>query len=152
MTKFIQIDFQNPNIRAFDCFQDIEEAVRYTRKNLESRHNIVLYDPLVTVDHHVYLKVDVPDSYNFSIRNLRGISAYLLKQYPKRYRRYVSGEHRFLVFNNYIPETPGNDALRQIPSIERSNLVIEFIRLLDRVDEDSLRKAKCIKEILEENV
>ena len=27
MTKFIQIDFHNPNIRAFDCFQDIEEAL-----------------------------------------------------------------------------------------------------------------------------
>lgn len=151
MTKFIQIDFHNPNIRAFDCFQDIEEAVRYTRKNLESRHNIVLYDPLVTVDHHVYLKLDIPDSYNFSIRNLRGIAAYLLKRYPKRYRRYVSGD-RFLVFNYYIPETSGNDALRPIPSIERSNLVIEFIRLLDRVDEDSLRKAKRIKDILEEKV
>lgn len=151
MTKFIQIDFHNPNIRAFDCFQDIEEAVRYTRKNLDSRHNIVLYDPLVTVDHHVYLKLDIPDSYNFSIRNLRGIAAYLLKRYPKRYRRYVSGD-RLLVFNYYIPETPGNDALRPIPSIERSNLVIEFIRLLDRVDEDSLRKTKRIKDILEENV
>lgn len=151
MTKFIQIDFHNPNIRAFDCFQDIEEAVRYTRKNLDSRHNIVLYDPLVTVDHHVYLKLDIPDSYNFSIRNLRGIAAYLLKRYPKRYRRYVSGA-RLLIFSYYIPETPGNDALRQIPSIERSNLVIEFIRLLDRVDEDSLRKTKRIKDILEEDV
>lgn len=150
MTKFIQIDFHNPNIRAFDCFQDIEEAVRYTRKNLDSRHNIVLYDPLVTVDHHVYLKIDIPDSYNFSIRNLRGIAAYLLKRYPKRYRRYVSGT-RLLVFNYYIPVTPGNDTLRPIPSIERSNLVIEFIRLLDRVDEDSLRKAKRIKDILEDN-
>lgn len=151
MTKFIQIDFCNPNIRAFDCFQDIEEAVRYTRENLKIRHGIILYDPLVTPLGNVYLKLDVPDSYNFSIRNLRGIASYLLKVYPKCYRKYVKN-NRFLVFYDFTPETPSDDTLKPLTQIERSDLTIKFIRLLDRVDEDSLRKAKRIKEILEENV
>jgi len=151
MTKFIQIDFHNPNIRAIDCFQDIEEAIRYTRKNLKIRHNITLHEPSVTSENKVYLKVDFPYSQDFSIRNLRGIAAYLLKRYPKCYRKYVKN-NRLFVFYDFTPEIPGDDILKPLTSIERSNLVIEFIRLLDRVDEDSLRKAKCIKDILEENV
>ena len=152
MTKFIQFDFQNPNIRAFDCYNDILEAVRYARKNLDLRHKITLYDPLVTEDHHVYLKIDVPESYNFSIRNIRGIAAYLLKHYPKCYKQYVTN-NRLFIFRDYIPKAP-DDELKQSLSTKRSELIIKFIRLLDRadVDEDLLRKVKRIKDILEENV
>ena len=150
MTKLIQFDFQNPNIRAFDCYRDILEAVRYTRKNLDLRYKITLYDPIPTEDHHVYLKVEVPDGCNFSVRNLRGIAAYLLKHYPKCYKQYIV-RNRLLIYQDYTPNAP-EDNLKQSLPIERSELIIKFIRLLDKADEDSLRKAKRIKDILEENV
>lgn len=150
MTKLIQIDFQNPNIRAFDCYRDILEAVRYTRKNLDLRYKITLYDPIPTEDHHVYLKVEVPDGCNFSVRNLRGIAVYLLKHYPKCYKQYII-RNRLFIYRDYTPKAP-EDNLKQSLPIERSELIIKFIRLLDKADEDSLRKAKRIKDILEENV
>ena len=151
MTKFIQIDFHNRNIRAFDCFHDIEEAVRYARRNLDLRHNITLYDPLVTDDHRIYLKIDIPYSFNFSVRNLRGIAAYLLKRYPERYKKYLYGT-RLLVYYDFTPEIPNDETLKPLTSIERSDLTICIIRLFDKVDEESLRKVKRIKDILEENV
>ena len=149
MIKFVQFDFQNPNIRAFDCYRDILEAVRYTRRNLDLRYKITLYDPLVTEDQHVYLKIEVPEGYNFSMRNLRGIAAYLLKHYPKCYKQYITN-NRLFIFRDYTPIEP-DDKLKQLLPTERSELVIKFICLLDRVDEDSLMKAKRIKDILEEN-
>ena len=151
MTRFIQIVFHNPNIRAFDCFRDIKEAIRYTRTNLKLRHNITLYDPLVTDDHRVYLKIDIPYSFNFSVRNLRGIAAYLLKRYPERYKKYVYG-NRLFAFYDFTPEVPNDETLKPLTSIERTDLTICIIRLFDRVDEESLQKIKRIKDILEENV
>lgn len=150
MTKLIQIDFQNPNIRAFDCYRDILEAVRYTRKNLDLRYKITLYDPIPTEDHHVYLKVEVPDGCNFSVRNLRGIAVYLLKHYPKCYKQYIVN-NRLFIYRDYTPKAP-EDNLKQSLPIERSELIIKFIRLLDKADENSLRITKRIKDILEEDV
>lgn len=88
---------------------DIQEAVSYARKNLISRFGVLLeliavngpYDIIVSVSEHPLLEHLEKGDWNNPGKRLKGISSYLLKTYPERYKKLRVGD-RLL---NYYPAT-----------------------------------------------
>ena len=94
MDKTIQFVFADTKLKAFDCFDDIWQAARFTQHNLYYRHGIVINRPIVTENNFVTMTMRVPNHLisSFSTgRHLRGISAYLLRKHPDKYKPHLVG-------------------------------------------------------------
>lgn len=149
VSKYVQIEFADPRIRAIDAIGDIRKAAEYAGLNLYSRYAIQLQYPMPH-DGRVVVEVKIPEEIvdGFAIGNhLRGISTYLLKRCDGRYDRFAVG-NRLLTYT----DVTGID-YRGEPTAEcRSQLedVIRFARLLERSDDEAAERIARITAILDE--
>ncbi len=149
ITKTIQLEFANPNIRAIDHIQDIRRAAEYAGLNLFGRYDVQLQYPMPTDDNNVVVEIKIPDTMaeSFSVGNrLRGISTYLLKHYRERYEPYLVG-NRLL---NYIDLQETVNKQAGLSNIARLEAIVSFTKLLERSDEKAMAQIERIIEILEE--
>lgn len=149
VTKKIQIEFANPNIRAIDYIQDIRRAAEYAGLNLFSRYDVQLQYPMPTEDDRVVVEIRIPDGIadSFAIGNhLRGISSYLLSRYGERYQNYLVGK-RLL---NYIEVQEPRHKDTRLSMIDRLEAVVSFTQLLERTDEEAIDRIDRIMMILKE--
>ena len=149
ITKTIQLEFANPNIRAIDHIQDIRKAAEYAGLNLFGRYDVQLQYPMPTDDNNVVVEIKIPDTMaeSFSVGNrLRGISTYLLKHYRERYEPYLVG-NRLL---NYIDLQEPVNKQAGLSNIARLEAIVSFTKLLERSDEKAMAQIERIIEILEE--
>ena len=149
ITKTIQLEFANPNIRAIDHIQDIRRAAEYAGLNLFGRYDVQLQYPMPTDDNNVVVEIKIPDTMaeSFSVGNrLRGISTYLLKHYRERYEPYLVG-NRLLKYID-LQETVNKQA--GLSNIARLEAIVSFTKLLERSDEKAMAQIERIIEILEE--
>lgn len=149
ITKTIQLEFANPNIRAIDHIQDIRRAAEYAGLNLFGRYDVQLQYPMPTDYNNVVVEIKIPDTMaeSFSVGNrLRGISTYLLKHYRERYEPYLVG-NRLL---NYIDLQETVNKQAGLSNIARLEAIVSFTKLLERSDEKAMAQIERIIEILEE--
>ena len=149
VTKKIQIEFADPNMRAIDHIQDIRKAAEYAGINLYSRYNVQLQYPMPTKDGKVVIEIYIPDEMveSFSVgRRLRGISNYLLSKCKVQYYDFLVG-NRLL---HYI-ELPEKDLEQsQLLMVDRFEAIVRFTKLMERSDDEAMDQIKRIMEILKE--
>lgn len=148
ISKMVQIEFADPNMKAVDAIHDIRKAAENAGLNLYSRYDVQLQWPMI-VDNKVVVEVKIPDviSDTFAIGNhLRGIASYLLKRCNGRYDQYVVGK-RLLNYN----EIPSPEVKSEkMPMVDRLEAIISFARLLERSDEEAMNQISRILIILRE--
>ena len=77
VTKTIQLEFADPNVRAIDYIQDIRKAAESAGLNLFFRYDVQLQYPMPTVDDRVVVEIKIPEEIaeTFAVGNhLRGFS------------------------------------------------------------------------------
>ena len=149
VTKKIQLEFADSNIRAIDYIQDIRKAAASAGLNLYSRYDVQLQYPMPTADDKVVVEIKIPEDRvdTFAVGNhLRGISTYLLKQCGDRYQKYLVGK-RLL---NYIEVSESDHAPTEVAMVDRLEAIVSFTKLLERSDSEALDQIKRILVILQE--
>lgn len=147
ISKWIQIEFANPKIKAIEHIQDIRQAANNAGLNLYSRFDVQLQYPMPTEDNRVIVELRIPDNKEpFAIGNhLRGIAKYMLSpncSFP--YEAYKIG-NRLL---NYIEVPPGKSTEKESETIEDIEAIIAFAKLLERTDDEARSKVSKIFEII----
>ena len=148
VSKFVQIEFADPRIRAIDAAQDIRKAIQSASLNLYSRYDVQLQEPPWT-DGRVVIEVRIPENIVNTFRvgyRLRGISAYLLKRCNGRYDQYLVGK-RLLT---YTVLSENDQEPKGLEMVERLEAVAKFARLLERNDDDAMGYIAQIIMILKE--
>lgn len=133
VTKYIKIEFANPNIKAIDALQDIVQAIKHATVNLKSRYDVTIEKLRIYSEDNVIIEMSIPISIceNFSIgRHLKGISNYLLKQCNGKYDKYVVGKR--LLFYTEVP-TPTNS--KENTDIDKFEIAQKFINLSKIISE-----------------
>lgn len=150
VSKYVQIEFADPRIRAIDAAQDIRKAIRSASLNLYSRYDVQLQYPVWT-DDKVVIEVRIPeeivDTFKVGYR-LRGISAYLLKYCKGRYDQYLVGK-RLLTYT-VLPENADEQEPKGLSMFDRLEAVAKFARLLERNDYEAMDYTARIVMILNE--
>lgn len=80
-------------------YDEIKEAIKFASHNLYLRHGIDVCDDLkyLSTTNDYYFTIKVPKSLGIPTnRYFRGISAYLLKNYPEKYKPLLYGTRLFL--------------------------------------------------------
>lgn len=148
ITKRVQIEFANSNIRAIDHIQDIRNAAESAGLHLFGRYDVQLQYPMPEGD-RVVVEVKIPEEIaeTFAIGNhLRGLSAYLIKNRGDYYKPYLVG-NRLLTYTELgNGDTPGNE----FPMAKRLEAISAFAKLLERSDETALDQISRILVILDE--
>lgn len=149
ITKYVQIDFTGPTVRAVDAILDIEEAVKSASINLRRHYNIHLQLPRI-YGNKVVMKIEIPEKIaeTFSIGpHLKGVASYLLKHCDGRYHRYGSYK-KLLVYTEIAEPGSSNNAL---PTVCELEAIEQFVKLLQRSDEAAVNSINCILTILKED-
>ncbi len=147
VTKKIQLDFANRKANILDCIKDIRDAARYVGLNLYSKYDVQLQYPMPTSDGRVVVEIIIPDDIidNFMVsKHLKGISLYLLRINPDKYKAYKIG-NRLL---NYTELSDFGSGPSVLTTEERLRSIYSFISLLERTDDDSLKRIKKILNIM----
>lgn len=158
VSKMIQIEFTDSNIRAVDAIYDIRKAAESASLNLYSRHDVQLQYPMITDNDKVVVELKIPKEIvsTFAVGNhLRGISTYLLKRCEGRYDKHLVGK-RLL---NYI-EIPNPEVkIEKLSMADRLEAISAFSKLLERSDSEAIYqphfayiKGICEKRVLKENI
>lgn len=148
ITKKIQIEFADPNIRAIDHIQIIRKAAENAGLNLFSRYSVQLQYPMPDGD-RVVIEIRIPDeiSETFAVGNhLRGISSFLLSKCGDRYQSHLVGK-RLL---NYTEVQENDREPAGLALVDRLEAVAAFAKLLERSDEEALDQISRILVILKE--
>lgn len=149
ITKYVQMDFTDPTIRAVEAILDIEEAVKSASINLRHRYNIHLQLPRI-YDNKVVMKIEIPEKIaeTFSIGpHLKGIASYLLKKCDGRYYRYETYQ-RLLVYTEIAEPGSSNSVL---PMVYKLEAIEQFAKLLQRSDEAAMDSINRVLTILKED-
>lgn len=150
ISKNIQIEFADSNIKAIDAIYDIRKGVRSASLNLYSRYDVQIQTPMLYGEDKVVVEIKIPEEIvkTFSIGpHLKGVANYLLKNCNGRYDNYIVGK-RLLVYT----EVAAPDASDyRFPMEDRLEAVAKFARLLERSDEDAMDAISKILVILKDN-
>lgn len=150
VTKTIQLEFADPNVRAIDYIQDIRKAAESAGLNLFSRYDVQLQYPMPTVDDRVVVEIKIPEEIaeTFAVGNhLRGISNYLLSRCGDRYKAFLVGK-RLL---NYIEVQESNQPPAGFSMVDRLEAIVSFAKLLERSDDEAMDAISRILIILKES-
>lgn len=83
----------SPSIRINDVWEDFCQAVKFASHNLYLRYKIDILQVNKTYTGDALIKMSIPDNietFNAG-RQLKGISQYLLKHYPEKYKKLTQG-------------------------------------------------------------
>ena len=151
ISKNIQIEFANSEIKAVEAIADIRNAVTSASWNLRARYGVQIQPPKVFGDDKVVVEVKIPEEIasTFAIGpHLKGVSTYLLKQCNGRYGDYVVGK-RLLSYTEIAAPAP--DASENAFRMEdRLEAVSKFAKLLERSDEEAMEAISKILIIIKE--
>ena len=149
ISKNIQIEFANSEIKAVDAIADIINGVTSASWNLRSRYGVQIQTPKVYGDDKVVVEVKIPEEIasTFAIGpHLKGVSTYLLKQCNGRYGDYVVGK-RLLSYTEIAAPDASENTFRMEDRLEA---VSKFAKLLERSDEEAMEAISKILIIIKE--
>ena len=154
ISKFVQLEFADPRIRAIDYIQDIRNAAKNASLNLYARYNIQLQYPFVTEDNRVIVEIRIPESKISNFGNvgnrLRGIAAFLISKYPDTYKDYIVG-NRLLIYVELdsINEQNHSSNSSIITMADRFEIMASLAKLMERSDAEALEIIRSIKELID---
>lgn len=149
VSKNVQIEFADPEMKAVDAIQDIRAGVRSASLNLYARYGVRIQTPMLYGRDKVVVEIKLPEEIagKFSFGpHLKGVATYLLKSCNGRYDRYVVGK-RLLVYTEVAAPDASDD---RFPMEERLKAVARFAKLLERFDEEAMDAIDRILAILRE--
>lgn len=149
ISKNIQIEFADSEIKAVDAIADIRNGVKSASLNLFSRYGVQIQTPMVYGDDKVVVEVKIPEEIvsTFAIGpHLKGVSTYLLKQCNGRYEDYVVGK-RLLSYTEIAAPDASENTFRMEDRLEA---VSKFAKLLERSDEEAMEAINKILIIIKE--
>lgn len=149
MNQMIQIDLESNNSTAYEHYIEIKEAVENASLNLYSKHNVQIKEVQV-VGRQVIMSIVIPDNIANSFKigyHLRGISAYLMKNYKEIYKPLIVGK-KLLNYTIIPTQTYVNNS--ELTMNDRFSAISLFSELLKNSDEVSMNKINQILKILKE--
>lgn len=150
ISKKVQIEFANPQMRAIDAIQDIRDAAKYAGLNLFSRYDVRLQMPMAYENDKVVVEILIPQDQEKTFNNignhLRGIALYLLKNCNGKYDQYIMGK-RLLVYKEISDQEPKTEKLT---IIDRLEAIVSFAKLLECSDKEAIDRISRILLILNE--
>ncbi|MBP5495241.1 MAG: hypothetical protein J6X97_09095 [Lachnospiraceae bacterium] len=154
ISKFVQLEFADPRIRAIDYIQDIRDAAKNASLNLYSRYDVQLQYPFCTEDNRVIIEIRIPDNKISSFGNignhLRGLSTFLLTKYPNTYNNYTVGK-RLLIYVELdsINEQNNSKNTAILTMVDRFEIIASLSKIMERSDVDALETIRSIKELID---
>lgn len=148
MEKSVQIDLASNKSTAYENYADIKKAVESASLGLYSKYDVRILNVL-TINEKVIMNLRIPNDIveNFSIGNhMRGVAAYLLKNYGEKYSELVVGKR---LLNYTVIPTP-TEKEDNISFNNKLSAISKFADLLKRDDEESKSKISTIIAILYE--
>lgn len=148
MDKKIQIDLASKKSTAYENFKEIQKAIYNASLGLYSKFGVQILNVL-PIDGKVVMEIRIPDDIveNFGIGNhMRGVSAYLLKNYSEKFSHLVVGK-RLLNYTDIatMPKENNNFSFHA-----KLSAMCKFAELLKRDDDESTTKISKIITILYE--
>lgn len=150
MNQIVQVDLATTITTAYDNFLEIKKALENASLRLQSKYNVQIKD-IQTVGKQVIMHVTIPDDIasTFKINyHLRGVSAYLIKNYKNKFSPLIVAK-RLLVYT-VIPDQDYNNEVG-LTFNERLTAISDFSELLKNTDAISMNKITRILEILKED-
>lgn len=149
MLQTVQIDLATNTTTAYEHYPEIKKAVESASLGLYSKHDVQIKD-VQAVGEHVIMHVAIPDDIapTFQIGyHLRGISAYLMRNYRDTYAPLIVAK-KLLVYTVIPTQTDSDDNALTIN--DRLSAISDFVELLKSNDVLSINKVTRILEILRE--
>ena len=150
MDKVIQVDLASPKATAYSYFSEIKEALANASQGLNNKYSAKINDIRI-VGEQIIINLSLPDTIanNFKIGyHLRGVSLYLLKNYPEIFTPLIF-QKKLLIYT-VIPKQDYNPNAG-LTINERLTAISSFTELLKNTDNTSLQKIKKIIKILQED-
>lgn len=149
MNQTIQIDMESTTVRAYQFYPQIKRAAENAGLNLFSKYGVQIRD-VQSIGEQVIMNATIPDEIADEFKlgyHLRGISAFLMKQYRETFAPLVVGKK--LLNYTVIPCTTYND-VTEFTMNDRLSAISSFSDLMKHTDEASMNKINRILEILRE--
>ncbi len=151
MEQIIQVDLVTKVTTAYDNFSEIKKALENASLGLYSKYKIQIKD-IQTVGKQVIMHVTIPDDIASTFKigyHLRGVSAYLIKNYKEKYTPFIVAK-RLLVYT-VIPMQTYMDE-KELTFNDRLTAISDFSELLKHTDVVSISKITRILKILKEDI
>ncbi len=150
MEKNVQIDLASNKSTAYENYADIKKAVESASLGLYSKYDVQILH-VSTINEKVIMNIRIPDDIveSFSIGNhMRGVAAYLLKNYNEKYSEWIVGKR---LLNYTVIPTP-TEKEDNLSFHHKLSAISKFADLLKCDDEESKSKiAKIIAILYEED-
>ena len=150
MDKKVQIDLASKKSTAYEHFKEIQKAIHNASLGLYSKYGVQILNVL-PIDEKVVMEIRIPDDIveNFGIGNhMRGVSAYLLKNYSEIFSDLVVGK-RLLNYTDIASISKEED---HFSFHTKLSAMCKFAELLKRDDNEANSKISKIIAILYEEV
>lgn len=149
MNQTIQIDLASPITTSYEHFPEIKKAIENASLGLYGKYDVQIKD-IQAVGEHVIMHIIIPDDIASTFKigyHLRGVSAYLIKNYKETFAPLIVAKK--LLIYTVIPTQTYNDN-NKLTINDRLTAVSAFSELLKNTDETSMGKIIRILEILNE--
>lgn len=150
MYQTVQIDLESPASTSYEHFAEIKRAVENASLNLYSKYGVQIKDTQAVggqVVMHVAISDEIVDSFKIGY-HLRGISAFLMKNYRETFAPLVVGK-KLLDYTIIPTQTYTDDS--ELTFNDRFSAISAFSELLKNSDEASINKITRILDILKED-
>lgn len=149
MLQTVQIDLATNTTTAYEHYSEIKKAVESASLGLYSKYDVQIKD-VQAVGGHVIMHVAIPNEIASTFQigyHLRGISAYLMRNYRDTYAPLIVAK-KLLVYTVIPTQTDSDDNALTIN--DKLSAISDFVELLKSNDALSINKATRILEILRE--
>lgn len=150
MNQIVQVDLASTATTAYEHFPEIKKALENASLGLYSKYDVQIKD-IQTAGEQVIMHVTIPDDIASTFKigyHLRGVSAYLMKNYKEAFAPLIVAKK--LLIYTVIPTQTYNDN-NELTINDRLTAISNFSELLKNTDAASMNKITRILEILKED-
>lgn len=150
MNQIVQVDLASTATTAYEHFPEIKKALENASLGLYSKYDVQIKD-IQTAGEQVIMHVTIPDDIASTFKigyHLRGVSAYLMKNYKETFSPLIVAK-KLLVYT-VIPTQTYNDE-SELTLNDRLTAISNFSELLKNTDAASMNKITRILDILKED-
>lgn len=150
MNQIVQVDLASTATTAYEHFPEIKKALENASLGLYSKYAVQIKD-IQTAGEQVIMHVTIPDDIASTFKigyHLRGVSAYLMKNYRETFSPLIVAK-KLLVYT-VIPTQTYNDE-SELTLNDRLTAISNFSELLKNTDAASMNKITRVLDILKED-
>lgn len=150
MNQIVQVDLASTATTAYEHFPEIKKALENASLGLYSKYDVQIKD-IQTAGEQVIMHVTIPDDIASTFKigyHLRGVSAYLMKNYKETFAPLIVAKK--LLIYTVIPTQTYNDN-NELTINDRLTAISNFSELLKNTDAASMNKITRILDILKED-